>query len=74
MTGTTIQSDLSQSAIQRFKNFLKNVRHDFKTIGFKATFKKYGWKLALLFFFYYLIRDSILYILIPWLIAYGVMK
>jgi len=43
--------------IQSFKN---------KILG---LFKKYGWKAAVGIFFYYLIRDVTLYILLPWLIA-----
>jgi hypothetical protein len=35
----------------------------------RAAFKKYGWKLGVLIVLGYLIRDSILYILIPYLIA-----
>ena len=31
--------------------------------------KKYGWKAAVAIFFYYLIRDSFLYIILPWMIA-----
>ena len=37
--------------------------------GLRAVFKRYGWKILVIFFLYYLIRDSILYIFIPWLIA-----
>ena len=32
-------------------------------------FKKYGWKAAVGIFFYYLIRDVALYILLPWYVA-----
>jgi hypothetical protein len=32
-------------------------------------FKRYGWKVGLLIFTYYLVRDTILYILLPLLIA-----
>jgi len=38
----------------------------------KMMFKKYGWKLGLAIFMYYLIRDVTLYILIPYLIYRGV--
>ena len=44
----------------------------FKESGFKGLFKEGGWKLLFFFFMYYLIRDSILYILIPYLIVRGV--
>ena len=30
-------------------------------------YRRYGWKAVVGIFLYYLIRDSILYILIPWL-------
>ena len=35
-------------------------------------FKKYGWKVAIGIFIYYLVRDVTLYILIPYLIFKGV--
>ena len=37
----------------------------------KMMFKKYGWKLGVAIFMYYLIRDVTLYILIPYLIYRG---
>tara|TARA_B100000131_G_C17968933_1_gene553599 strand:+ start:572 stop:775 length:204 start_codon:yes stop_codon:yes gene_type:complete len=40
-----------------------------KNEGFKALIKKGGYKLFLIIFIYYLIRDTILYV-IPFLIAY----
>ena len=49
----------------------KEYREVFKEQGFKGLVKKYGRKLVLAVFMYYLIRDSILYILIPYLIAKG---
>lgn len=39
--------------------------------GFKGVIKKGGWKLLAAFFLFYLIRDSILYLLIPFLVAKG---
>ena len=35
----------------------------------KNLIQKYGWKVAIGIFFYYLIRDVSLYIVLPWLIA-----
>ncbi len=49
----------------------KEYRQVFKEQGFKGLVKKYGWKVVVAVFLYYLIRDSILYILIPYLIAKG---
>jgi len=41
------------------------------SIRFKLSnfIKKYGWKAAVIIFFYYLIRDVSLYIILPWMIA-----
>ena len=49
----------------------KEYRRVFKDQGFKGLIKKYGWKLVLAVFMFYLIRDSILYLLLPYLIAKG---
>ncbi len=35
--------------------------------GIKKLLHEKGWKVFLAFFLYYLIRDSLLYIIIPWL-------
>jgi hypothetical protein len=37
----------------------------------KMMFKKYGWKVGVALFMYYLIRDVILYIIIPYLVVRG---
>ena len=61
----------------RFKNpfkfkFLQKYLVIYKQKGFKGLIKEGGWKLLFFFFMYYLIRDSILYILIPYLIVKGI--
>tara|TARA_B100000965_G_C19567492_1_gene747496 strand:+ start:835 stop:1020 length:186 start_codon:yes stop_codon:yes gene_type:complete len=54
---------------------LEELRSDAKKSGVKIAiknmFKKYGWKLGLAIFIYYLIRDVTLYIIIPYLIYKG---
>ncbi len=42
-----------------------------KESGFKELLKKRGWKFLLIIISYYIVRDSILYIIIPYLIAIG---
>ena len=49
----------------------KNTRESGIKTAIKMTFKKYGWKLGVAIFMYYLIRDVTLYILIPYLIYRG---
>ena len=58
-----------------FKNpfkFLAKYIKIFKESGFKGLIKEGGWKLLIGFFLYYLIRDTILYIIIPYLIVKGI--
>lgn len=42
-----------------------------KREGFKSLLKKRGWKVFAVIIAYYTIRDTILYILVPYLIAKG---
>jgi len=37
----------------------------------KMLFKQYGWKVGVALFMYYLIRDVILYIIIPYIVVKG---
>jgi hypothetical protein len=69
---------------RRFWNGIKRIKHDlhvpldgadqmsrWQRIGarFRFLFKRHGWKLVWSFIIFYLIRDTILYIIIPYLIA-----
>lgn len=65
---TSVVSE-KESLFQKLKNVLKECRSEFKNGGVKAVFKRFGWKIFLAFFMYYLIRDLILYVLIPYLLA-----
>ena len=51
--------------------FLEEYIAVFKEDGFKGVLRKGGWKILFYFFMFYLIRDSILYILIPYLVLKG---
>jgi len=43
-----------------------------KNHGLKELFKRRGWKFLLIIISYYAVRDSVIYIIIPYLIAKGV--
>jgi hypothetical protein len=45
-----------------------------KNEGVKAFIKQKGWKFLIAFILFYLIRDSILYIIIPYLIINNVVS
>ncbi|MAV58846.1 MAG: hypothetical protein CMG07_02725 [Candidatus Marinimicrobia bacterium] len=52
--------------------FLKPYIKIYKDEGFKSLIKKGGFKLLLFIFLFYLVRDSILYIIIPLIAYYGI--
>ncbi|HPI41001.1 MAG TPA: hypothetical protein PLJ21_09355 [Pseudobdellovibrionaceae bacterium] len=54
---------------QEIRKEIKKAKLILKESGLKALFRQYGWKLGIIVFFYYLIRDSLLYIIIPYFVA-----
>ena len=54
---------------QLIPNFIKEYIKIYKEHGLKDLFKQGGYKLIFIIFIFYLIRDTILYV-IPFLIAY----
>jgi hypothetical protein len=48
--------------------FINHYASIFKKDGFKGVLKEGGWKVLFYFFMFYLIRDTILYIIIQYLI------
>jgi hypothetical protein len=53
-------------------NFLKKYIIYYNDHGFKLTIKKFGLKLILGIVVFYFIRDSILYIIIPYFVLKGI--
>ncbi|MAR40317.1 MAG: hypothetical protein CMD22_06660 [Flavobacteriales bacterium] len=49
--------------------FISDSLQIYRKSGFKGLIKEKGWKFVFYFFMFYLIRDSIIYILIPYLIG-----
>ncbi len=61
----------------RWKNFLipakvQKIRDQLRAEGFRAVVKTLGWKVIAGIIIYYLVRDTLLYLVIPYLIARGV--
>ena len=48
-----------------------NTRKHGLRYALKDLFKQYGWKVGVALFLYYLIRDVILYIIIPYFVVRG---
>lgn len=54
--------------------FLRKYVSIFKKDGIKGVLKVGGWKIVVYFFLFYLVRDTILYIIIPYLLLKGVIN
>lgn len=58
--------------IEKAKELRTKMKETFRTGGLKGLFRAYGWRLVAGVFVYYLVRDSVIYIVLPWLIARNV--
>lgn len=56
------------------KTLVIDMKATWKESGFKGLYRKYGMKMVIAFFFYYLIRDSFLYLFLPWYFANQLMN
>jgi hypothetical protein len=46
-------------------SFIRTLREERRSLGWKGLLRRRGWKLLLVFFLFYLIRDLVLYVIIP---------
>lgn len=60
--------------MRRLTAFLKTLRDERRALGWRGLFRKRGWKLVAVFVVYYLVRDVVLYILIPLGVAAGITR
>jgi hypothetical protein len=75
-----------QTIIGQVRETYKNIKTDIKgpipeleglpksariKARFRLVYKKYGWKILAIIFVYYLVRDVLVYIVLPYLIARG---
>ncbi|HEX9727775.1 MAG TPA: hypothetical protein VGA37_04670 [Gemmatimonadales bacterium] len=60
--------------MKRIKSFLTTLRDERRALGWKGLFRKRGWKLVAVFVAYYLIRDVVLYVIIPLGVAAGISR
>jgi hypothetical protein len=60
--------------MRRLTVFLKTLRDERRALGWGGLFRKRGWKLVAVFVVYYLVRDVVLYIVIPLGVAAGITR
>lgn len=57
--------------VRRLIGFLTSLRDERRAVGWRGLFRKRGWKLVAVVVAYYLVRDTLLYIIIPLGVAAG---
>ncbi len=55
-------------------HILRGLREERRAIGWKGLLKRRGWKLVLVAVVFYVVRDVILYVLIPLAVVVGITK
>ena len=56
------------------RSWVRRLRDDRRELGWRGLAKKHGWKPIILFVLFYLVRDVILYVLIPLAIWAGLFR
>lgn len=59
--------------MKRIRTFVRTLREERRALGWKGLVRKRGWKLVALFIVFYLVRDLVLYIVIPVGVAAGLL-
>lgn len=54
-----------RTGIARLRHYKTAIVAEFRANGWRGVLRAYGWKLIVVVFVFYLIRDTILYIIIP---------
>ena len=74
MTLTSVAVVVQENALFRFsKHTIIDSALILKRFGLKELVRQRGWKFLLAIFAYYLVRDTILYLVIPLCVARGLM-
>jgi hypothetical protein len=60
--------------MRRLTAFLRTLRDERRALGWRGLVRKRGWKLVAVFVAFYLVRDVLLYILIPLGVAAGITR
>jgi len=60
--------------MRRLTTFLRTLRDERRALGWRGLLSKRGWKLVVAFVAFYLVRDVVLYILIPLGVAAGITR
>ena len=62
------------TVIKRFTGYLRTLRRERREMGWRGLLRKRGWSLVLLVVAFYLIRDLVLYVVIPLAVVKGLSR
>lgn len=60
--------------MKRFWELIRTLRDERRVLGWRGLLRKRGWALLALIVAFYLVRDIVLYVLIPLAIVWGVVR
>lgn len=60
--------------VKRFTGLVRQLRQERRELGWKALLRKRGWGLVVAVVAFYLVRDLVLYVLIPLALALGLSR
>jgi hypothetical protein len=60
--------------VKRVKGFVGTLRRERRELGWKGLLRKRGWALVVLIVAFYLVRDLVLYVVIPLAVVWGLSR
>jgi hypothetical protein len=60
--------------VKRVKGFVATLRRERRELGWKGLLRKRGWALVVLVVAFYLVRDLVLYVVIPLAVVWGLSR
>ncbi|MEW5874733.1 MAG: hypothetical protein AB1752_06080 [Candidatus Zixiibacteriota bacterium] len=67
-------AEMKTGWMSRLRETARGIWKEFRANGLRGVVRVYGWKLLLGVFLFYLIRDTVLYILIPLIAGTAIWK
>jgi hypothetical protein len=60
--------------VKRVRGFVGKLRRERRELGWKGLLRKRGWALVVLVVAFYLVRDLVLYVVIPLAVVWGLSR
>ncbi|MGD2136220.1 MAG: hypothetical protein PVF27_08670 [Gemmatimonadales bacterium] len=60
--------------LKRTRDFVRRLREERRRLGWRGLMRKRGWRLVAMVVLFYLVRDLILYVVIPLALVLGIAR